>query len=108
MTNLYHSVVEYYTGTVVKTVCVLKIPLYNHHMSQGLTRACPSHNAQFLSSLDAEIEPVQDNGCILPVPHLIVLEGDGSTLWPVLWDLSLFYVSGGLRLTVLCTINKDN
>lgn len=74
----------------------------------GLTRACPSHNAQLLSRSDDEIEPVQDNRCILSVPHLIVLEGDGSTLWPVLWDLSLLYVSGGLRLTILYTINNDN
>lgn len=73
---------------------------------RGLTRACPSHNAQLLSSSDGEIEPIKDNGCILSVPHLIVLEGDGSTLWPVVWDLSLLYVTWGLRLTTLCTMNN--
>lgn len=73
----------------------------NNYWSQGLTRACPSHNAQLLSSPDEEMEPVQDNGCVLSVPHLIALEGDGSTLWPVLWDLIPLYVSGCLRLTTL-------
>ena len=75
---------------------------------QGLTRACPSHNAQLLSSSDQEIEFVQDNGCILPVPHLIALKGDASTLWPVLWDFSLLYVSGGLGLTTLLSKKRRN
>lgn len=75
--------------------------------SQGLTRACPSHNAQLLSSSDEEIESVQNNGCILSVPHLIALEGDGSTLWPVLWELSLLDVPWGLRRTSLYTINDN-
>lgn len=66
-----------------------------------LTRTGPSHNAQLLSSLDEEIEAVQDYGSILPVPHLIVQEGDGSTLWPVFWDLSLLHMSGTLGIRTL-------
>lgn len=83
-----------------------KIPIYSQLITnkcpcQGLTRACSAHNAQLLSCLDGEIEPVQDNGCVLSVPHLIVLEGDGSTLWPVFWDFGILYVSWGLRFATL-------
>lgn len=61
-----------------------------------LTRTSPSNNAQLLSSLDEEIEAVEDDGSILSVPHLIVQEGDGAALWPVFWDLRLPHVSGSL------------
>lgn len=44
---------------------------------------------------------MQDDGRVFSVPHLVVLEGDGSILGPAVWDTSLLYVPGGLRLAVL-------
>lgn len=79
----------------------------NTYWIQGLTRAGPSHNAQLLSRLNEEIKAIQDDWCILSIPHHIVFEGDAPTARPVLWDLSLLYVLGSLRLTVLQKINSS-
>lgn len=79
----------------------------NTYWIQGLTRAGPSHNDQLLSRLNEEIKAIQDDWCILSIPHHIVFEGDAPAARPVLWDLSLLYVLGSLRLTVLQKINSS-
>lgn len=79
----------------------------NTYWIQDLTRAGPSHNAQLLSRLNEEIKAIQDDWCILSIPHHKVFEGDAPTARPVLWDLSLLYVLGSLRLTVLQKINSS-
>lgn len=49
-----------------------------------LTRACSSHDAHRLSALDVQVEPVQDEGRAVPVPHPIVSERDLPAAGPVL------------------------
>lgn len=48
-----------------------------------LTRSCPSHDANLLLRFDGEGHFLQDQGEIFLVPHLCILKGDLSFLWPV-------------------------
>lgn len=66
-----------------------------------LTRSCPSHNPELLSCFDDKIKPIKDDGCVLPVLHLIVPEGNSSFLWPALWNFHTLCMFGCLRVTTL-------
>ena len=53
-----------------------------------------------------DLESFENNRCILPVPHRVVLEVYGSALWPAFWDLSLLHIPGTLGPTGLYKTNQ--
>lgn len=77
------------------------VSIYSSYFKIVLTRACPSHNPQLLSSTNEETESVKDYRCVLPVLHFIIHEGNSSTLWPVVWNFHILYAFWSLRLANL-------
>lgn len=72
-----------------------------------LTRSRPPHDPQLLPSLDGEVEAIENDRCVLAVPHLVVLEGDGSAPRPAWGDLSILNMQRSLRLTVLHSTKRN-
>lgn len=49
-----------------------------------LTRACPSDDPNCLPTLDVQVQPIENEGSVVPVSHLIVSECDLPTAGPVM------------------------
>lgn len=63
-----------------------------HALDPELTRACPSHNAHHFLAVNRQAEAVEDNGRVVSVFHLVILERDFPMLWPPTRTACAFYV----------------
>ena len=63
-----------------------------HALDPELTRARPSHDAHHFLAVNRQAEAGEDDGCVVSVFHLVILERDFPMLWPPMRTVRAFYV----------------